>query len=102
MTTNLIQPSEPAIVEGIANVLGETQYGLTGSEIARTLAAVRVPDVSPTITKRHRLREALATRQAQDGAANCVVAFIREAMSPVKYWNDPALRSRRQDDLAGC
>lgn len=99
MTTNLIPPFEPAIVEGIADVLGETQYGLTGSEIARTLAAVRIPDVSPTITKRHRLREALAARQARDGAGNCVVAFIREAMSPVKYRNDPALHSRRQDDL---
>lgn len=99
MAKNLISPFEPAIVQGIADVLGETHYGLSGSEIARTLEVVRIPDVSPTITKRHRLYEALATRQAQDGAGNCVVAFIREAMSPVKYRNNPALRSRRQDDL---
>ena len=99
MAKNLIPLFEPAIVQGIADVLGETHYGLTGSEIGRTLADVRIPDVSPTITKRDRLYEALADRQAQDGAGNCVVAFIRVAMLPVKYRNDPALRSRRQDDL---
>ncbi|WP_420624880.1 hypothetical protein [Candidatus Poriferisodalis sp.] len=71
MAKNLIPLFEPAIVQGIADILGETQYGLTGSEIGRTLADVRIPDVSPTITKRHRLYEALADRQAQDGAGNC-------------------------------
>jgi len=65
MAKKLISPFEPAIVQGIADVLGETNYGLSGSEIARTLEVVRIPDVSPTITKRHRLYEALATRQAQ-------------------------------------
>ncbi len=99
MTTKLVPQFDEPVFRGIADVLGATEDGLTGAEIARTLVQVRAPDVSPTITKRHRLFDALADRQNRDGAGNCVVAFMTAAMAPVRYRDNPAAFSRRQDEL---
>ena len=95
----LLPPFDEPVLRGIAEVLGATEGGLTGAEIAYTLDQVRAPDVSPTITKRHRLFNALANRQNRDGAGNCVVAFMTVAMAPVRYRDNPAAFSRRRDDL---
>ena len=95
----MVPTFDATVLQGIAEVLGATDSGLTGSEIAHTLAQVRVPDVNPTMTKRHRLFSALAERQNKDRVGNCVVAFMTEAMAPVRYRDNPAIFSRRQDDL---
>ena len=87
------------VVQGVADVLGATDSGLSGSEIGALLAALGIPDPGPGVTKRHRLRQALLTRQARDGAANCVIRFITEAMAPVRYVQQPSLRTLRQDGL---
>jgi uncharacterized protein (TIGR02391 family) len=87
------------VVEGVADVLGETSGGLTGGEISRLLQRCRINDVDPTATKRHRLRVALIARQAHDRAANCLIQFITEAMQPVRYRSHPALFTARQDAL---
>jgi hypothetical protein len=87
------------VVEGVADILGDTTTGLTGSEIGTLLARSRIADISPGITKRHRLREALLARQSLDRAANCVIRFVTEAMEPVRYRNDPASFTLRQDGL---
>lgn len=99
MTTTKHPPWDSNVVEGVANVLGETSYGLTGSEIGSLLHRCKVPDLLPGATKRHRLREALLVRQSRDQASNCVIKFISEAMQPVRYGTDPALFSRRQGEL---
>lgn len=93
------EPWPEHVVEDVADVLGETTSGLSGSEIGRLLDRARIEDVAPGITKRHRLREALVARQARDGAANCVIRFITEAMQPVRYRDDPGLFSARQGAL---
>ena len=95
----MVPPFDAAVLQGIAEILGATDSGLTGAEIAYTLAQVGVPDVNPTMTKRHRLFNALAERQNKDRVGNCVVAFMNEAMAPVRYRDNPAAFSRRQDDL---
>ena len=87
------------VLQGVADVLGATDGGLTGSEIAHVLAQVRVPDVSPSMTKRKRLFNALATRQNHDKVGNCMVAFICEAMDPVRYRDEPAAFARLQGEL---
>ena len=87
------------VLQGVADVLGATDGGLTGSEIAHVLAQVRVPDVSPSITKRKRLFNALAARQNRDHAGNCVAAFIRESMDPVRHRDEPAAFARLQGGL---
>ena len=92
-------PWSAAVVEGVANVLGESNTGLTGTEIAQLLSAAGVQDLYPSETKRHRLREALLARQAADQASNCVIRFITEAMSPVRYASAPTRFNGRQDAL---
>lgn len=93
-------PTFPAdILEGVADVLGNTDQGLTGSELAHLLAQARVPDVDPGNTKRKRLFNALASRQNGDCAGNCVVAFIVESMAPVRYRDNHAAFLWRQQEL---
>jgi uncharacterized protein (TIGR02391 family) len=93
------QPWPPSVVAGVADVLGETSTGLTGSEIGYLMAQLDIPDRYPAITKRHRLREALLARQAQDGTCRRVVTFITDAMAPVRYRDRPDLFTLRQDGL---
>ena len=99
MARDLIPPFTSNILQGVANVLGATGGGLTGSEIAHVLAQVRVRDINPSMTKRKRLFNALADRQNRDEVGNCVVAFICEAMDPVRYRNDPTEFARLQGEL---
>ena len=87
------------VVQGVADVLAATDTGLSGSEIGALLAALAIPDPGAGVTKRHRLGQALLAQQARDGAANCVIRFITEAMAPVRYLQQPGLRTLRQDGL---
>ena len=43
------------VVIAVADALGDTSFGLTGSEIGRVLGRVRVPEIDASATKRHRL-----------------------------------------------
>jgi len=87
-----------SIVESVCEVLADTSTGLTGGEIGRLLAKLGVPDIDPSNTKRHRLSNALLAQQRQQ-AANCIVRFITEAMSPALHFNDPTRRQNLQDGL---
>ena len=94
-----IPPFSGDVLEGIADVLGATEGGLTGSEIATHLGRANVRDVNSEMTKRLRLFNALAARQNQDKVGNCVVAFINSAMAPVRFRNEPAEFTRLQGEL---
>jgi uncharacterized protein (TIGR02391 family) len=91
-------------LEAICEVLGQTEGGLTGSEIGRYLADCGIADPLPTYTKRHRLYEALRAKQQRDGCANNVLAFIKKVMTPVRYHANPefyaAFRARLNTPLA--
>jgi hypothetical protein len=52
-------------LESICDVLGDTNNGLTGTEIGKYLARCRIPD-GITSKKRIRLYEALSAKQASD------------------------------------
>jgi uncharacterized protein (TIGR02391 family) len=86
-------------LENICNVLADTSRGLTGSEMGTMLARLGIPDPMPTMTKRHRLFEALAKRQAQTCSGNAVGAFIQEAMNPVRYTDEHVLFDSRRNAL---
>jgi uncharacterized protein (TIGR02391 family) len=86
-------------LESICNVLADTSRGLTGSEMGSILARLGIPDPMPTITKRHRLFEALAKRQAQTRSGSVVGAFIQEVMNPVRYTDNRVLFDSRRHDL---
>lgn len=75
----------PGQLEQIAKVLGDTNSGLTGSEIGQLLRQARIKDVNPDMTKWKRLFNALATRHTNDGSADRTLAFIRFALDPARY-----------------
>ena len=86
------------MVRAVAAVLGETTTGLSKSEIGTLLAELGLPDPGP-ITKRHRLAEALLQHQARTGTSKRIQTFIVRAMNPVRYVNQPGLRTLRADAL---
>ncbi|MFC0105591.1 TIGR02391 family protein [Kibdelosporangium aridum] len=92
-------PWDVEVVKGVADVLADTDHGMTGSEIGRLLADLTIPDPLPRETKRIRLRHALLAKQQKDGAANGVIAFVTRSMAPVLYRDNPALWTLRHDSL---
>lgn len=94
-----VAPWPGDIVQAVADILGATDTGLTGSEIGHLLLTVKAPDPTPTAAKRHRLFNALAEKQNRTQAANSTVAFLCAAMSPVRYRDNPGAFTRNQQDL---
>ena len=72
-------------VEAIAAALGDTEEGLTGSEIAHLLHVCKIPDPTPQITKRHRLHNGFAASQNSRQDRKAILAFIRTSMKPERY-----------------
>ncbi|MFQ5874757.1 MAG: TIGR02391 family protein, partial [Dehalococcoidia bacterium] len=94
-----IREFSQAEMEQVCAILADTGSGLTGSEIGRLLAQLKIHDPTPTVTKRHRLFNALAARQTQTRSGNVVGAFIEEAMKPVRHTGTIALFEWRRDGL---
>lgn len=90
-------PVDTSVVRGVARVLGDTDTGLTGSEIGELLALCRIPDPGAGVTKWKRLYAALHDQQVRDGASNCLIRFVSEAMAPARYVSAPDLFATRQD-----
>ena len=88
-----------AIIEGVTGVLGDTTTGLTGSQISQRLSEVGIRDVDPTNTKWKRLYNALVDHQNRHKTGRCVVGFIKAAMDPVRFADDPSRFSYLQDGL---
>ena len=78
-----------AQLQSIADALGDTADGLTGSEIAHLLATCGMDDVDPTATKRHRLHNAFALDQNRRQDRTRILGFIRHAMKPERFVQCP-------------
>ena len=74
-----------AALRSIAEILGDTQDGFSGSDIGILLHECRIPDPCPTASKRFRLFQALQDKQNSDNCGNNIVAFIQHAMNPVRH-----------------
>ena len=85
MSNEKFPPLPESVVIAIADALGDTSIGLTGSEIGRVLAQLRLEDPGPDATKRHRLATALINQQRKDNASNCVIRFVSETMAIGRY-----------------
>lgn len=66
----------PVVIECIANILGDTSEGLTGSEIHKCLIQSGIEDVDPTNTKRYRLYNAFAKACNESKCSNCVLRLF--------------------------
>jgi uncharacterized protein (TIGR02391 family) len=76
-------------LQAIADALGHTDEGLTGSEIAHLLASSGMIDTDPSLTKRHRLYNALVMSQKSRQDRLAVLAFIRKTMKPERFIRTP-------------
>ena len=76
-------------LEAIADALGDTAEGLTGSEIGHLLASCRMADPNPEMTKRRRLYNAFAHDQNQRQDRTRILGFIRGAMKPERFTQAP-------------
>ena len=69
--------------------MGDTEDGLTGSEIAHLLATLKMDDTSPQMTKWKRLHNAFVARQNYAQNRRAILEFIRRAMKPERYARHP-------------
>ncbi len=76
-------------LEAIAGAMGDTNNGLTGSEIGHLLASCNMKDPHPALTKRHRLYNELALSQNERQDRLAVLAFIRKTIKPERFARDP-------------
>jgi uncharacterized protein (TIGR02391 family) len=76
-------------LEAIADALGDTSEGLTGSEISHLLNICKMSDPNPAITKRHRLFNAFVESQNKRQDRVAILGFIRHAMKPERYARCP-------------
>jgi uncharacterized protein (TIGR02391 family) len=84
----LLNRCPSGVLRRICEVLGDTNYGLTGRGIAALLREAHIDDPGE-ITKKDRLYEALSTRQASDRASNAVLACLTIALSPARFLDAP-------------
>lgn len=94
-----IAPFDAQHLTSICKILGDTETGLTGTEIGYLLKDCRVSDVSPQMTKWKRLFNALVEVQNSHQLGNHTVMFINRAMNPVQYGSDPHKFETRRDRL---
>ena len=72
-------------IERIAKIIGDTNNGLTGSEIGHLLQSTRIADINPGITKWKRLHNALANAHQIRGSGNHILEFIANVFEPAKW-----------------
>jgi uncharacterized protein (TIGR02391 family) len=99
MCRQSIPPFAVEHLAAIAKVLGDTDDGLTGSEIGYQLQNCRTPDPTPDMTKWKRLFNAFVEFQNVHRVGNHVVVFINRAMTPASYTDCPDLFRDRKDRL---
>lgn len=119
MTSKSIPPFGVATLEAVAVTLGETNSGLTNTEIASVLGAIRLKDplaevkataraanplvaqgfAWPKMSKRERIAKAILSNQERNETGSALVGFISEAMKPARHHNNPARHVRYRDAL---
>lgn len=79
---------ESSVIESISKLLGDTNVGFTGSEIAKLLSDSKIDDIDSANTKWKRLNSALVNKQNIDKCANNIMAFIQNAMNPARHYDN--------------
>lgn len=78
----------PNVIEMIANILGDTDKGLTGSEIHQLLLQANIEDTTQQgvmLAKRKNLFNSLANEQTKNKCSNNILRFIGYALAPSRY-----------------
>jgi uncharacterized protein (TIGR02391 family) len=80
------------VIEMISNILGDTDNGLTGSEIHRLLLQANIEDTTQEgvmLAKRKNLFNSLAKNQNEIKCSNHILNFIGYALAPSRYVDRP-------------
>ncbi|OYX23814.1 MAG: TIGR02391 family protein [Flavobacteriales bacterium 32-35-8] len=85
MNKKLFPPIEGGIIEGISQILGDTNSGLSGGEIGKFLQESGIYDTDPGITKWKRLYNAFVNYQNKSKISNNILKFINKSMSPARF-----------------
>jgi len=94
-----IPPFTTQQVERIARIIGDTDAGLSGSDIGRLLAQIGFRDDGPEMTKWKRIFNSLAHLQNVHGVGNHTIMLINEVMRPEAYVSSRNLFRSRQEQL---
>ena len=101
---NKIPPFPQPVLEGICRAIGDTNTGLTGTQIGAYLAQEHISDVDPLNTKWKRLYNAFAEFQNKERCSNNILNFIKLALCPSRYIDNKErfdiLRERTNQQLA--
>ncbi len=74
-------------LESIAKIIGDTNDGLTGTEIGQMLKLASIVDTEPSITKWRRLYSALMNEQSKTKKNVRILNFIHYSLSPQRFVN---------------
>lgn len=94
-----VPPFNAQQLTALAKALGDTDDGLTGTQIDYLLDQCKVPNVDPTATKWKRLFNAFAMFQNERNFGNHVVVFVNRVMDPVQFTTNSAKFNRWKDRL---
>lgn len=72
-------------LESICKILGDTNNGISGTEISKYLAETNIKDPQLNSTKWKRLYDALSIKQSEDRSSNNVLAFIKYVLRPSRH-----------------
>lgn len=96
---NKIKPIRANILEGIARIVGDTNRGLTGSEIGYILQMAKLKDVDSASTKWRRIYNSFAEFQNRSQSCNNILNFVKLSMDPARYIGKKALFDELRDEL---
>ena len=85
MATTLRKCLPPNVIEMIAKTIGDTENGLTGTEINRLLLQSNIEDIDANNSKWKRIFNAFAENQNRLKCSNQILKFIANALAPSRY-----------------
>lgn len=81
----IVKSFDQGSLESICRILGETNSGLSGTEITKYLTECNIKDPLLHSTKWKRLYDALSAKQSEDYCSNNILAFIKCVMRPSRH-----------------
>jgi len=88
MSNEVLSPINSSVLEAICKVLGDTNQGLTGTEIGKFLQEVKIEDIDSLNTKWKRLYNAFANFQNKKQSSNNILKFINKSLNPARFIGD--------------
>lgn len=82
-----IEPFSQPIIEELCKIIGNSERGLTGTQISNLLVQAHMIDVSPSLSKWKRLYNSFVDFQNRNHCANNILNFVKLVLSPSRYVN---------------